>query len=418
MAKDIIRGAHPIEGVVSVDRAKNAVLPILAACLLSPGPSRLIDVPMIEDVDVLIRLMALLGAEVRREDHGFAVQAAKLETVRAPEYLTSRMRASFLLAGPLLARFGRAEIALPGGCAIGARPVDLHLRGFEAMGASIALMDGVIHLRAKDGLDGALIYLDYPSVGATENLMMAATLAHGTTTIVGAAMEPEVADLAAFLEVMGAEISGEGTSTLVIEGKTSLGGAAFTPIPDRIEAGTYLVAAAVTGGDVTVRGVQAAHLASLLYKLRETGSEIEVNEDRLRLKGPKRPRATDVKTYPYPGFPTDMQAPFMVLLAKGEGRSIITETVFESRYGHVEELCRMGARIRIEGRSAVVEGVDSLMGATVRATDLRGAAALTLAGLAAWGVSEVEDCEHLDRGYRNLESKLASLGADIERVAG
>lgn len=418
MAKDIIRGGRPIEGVVTIDHAKNATLPILAATLLSPSASRLIDIPMIDDVDVLLRLVALLGARIRRQDRSFVIDPFEITTLSTPAYLTSRLRASFLLAGPLLARFGRAEIAMPGGCAIGSRPIDLHLRGFEAMGAAIDLREGIIRLEAKGGLTGTRIYLDYPSVGATENLMMAATLASGITTVVGAAMEPEIADLADFLQIMGANVSGVGTSTITVSGVTRLKGAVYTPIPDRIEAGTYLVAAACTGGDVTVKGVRSEHLASVLFKLEEIGCTVEENGDRLRLKGPDRPRPTDLKTYPYPGFPTDMQAPFMALLAMGDGKSVITETVFERRYGHVEELRRMGARIKVEGRSAVVEGVEQLVGAAVRATDLRGAAALTLAGLAAGGMSEIEDAQYLDRGYRNIESKLSSLGADIERVAG
>lgn len=417
MAREIIRGGHPIEGSVVVDNAKNAVLPILAATLLTREPSRLRDVPVIDDVDVLARLMALLGVDIRREDHDLVIVPRGIRMFKAPYYLTSRMRASFLLAGPLLARFGQAEMAMPGGCAIGSRPIDLHLRGFEAMGARVDLKNGMISLRAPR-LEGAFIYLDYPSVGATENLMMAAALAEGTTTLANAAMEPEVVDLGAFLQAMGAEVEGTGTSTVVVRGAPSLKGAVYTPIPDRIEAGTYLVAAAATRGDVTVRGVRSEHLSSVLYKLQEIGCVIEENGDRIRLKGPTRPRPTDVKTYPYPGFPTDMQAPFMSLLAMGDGTSVITETVFENRYGHVEELRRMGARIKVEGRLAIVDGVERLEGASVRAMDLRGAAALTLAGLAADGDTEIEEAEFLDRGYRNLEAKLARLGAEIERVAG
>lgn len=415
MAKEIIHGGHPVEGTVTVDAAKNAVLPILAATLLTEEGVRLKDIPVIVDVDVLLRLLSLLGVTILREGADFLMDASSLTASSAPYYLTSRMRASFLLAGPLLARLGRAEVALPGGCAIGSRPVDLHLKGFEAMGARVELIGGTIRL-AAEGLQGASIYLDYPSVGATENLMMAASLAEGTTVLKNAALEPEISDLSAFLTAMGADIQGAGTGTIVIRGTPVLHGCAYTTIPDRIEAGTYLVAAAATGGDVTVRGVHPEHLRAVLAKLQEIGAKVKEGENSIRLVGPKRATAVDLKTLPYPGFPTDMQAPFMALLARAKGTSVVTETVFENRFRHVEELHRMGARIRVEGRSAIIEGVPELDGAPVRAKDLRGAAALTVAGLTASGETEVQEAELLDRGYRNLEAKLALLGADIERA--
>jgi len=401
---------------VEIDRAKNAVLPILAATLLSQTTTTLRDVPLIDDVDVLLRLMKIIGARIERSGHDIMVSLPTVATFEAPYYLTSRLRASFLLAGPLLGRFGRADMAMPGGCAIGSRPVDLHLKGFEAMGARVDLTQGMIRLRSE-GLRGAEIHLDYPSVGATENLLMAATLAHGTTIITGAAVEPEVVDLGSFLLAMGARIQGVGTHLLAIEGVSHVGGALFAPIPDRIEAGTYLLAGAATGGDVTVRGVVPDHLASVLAKLKEGGCEIEVNGRDIRLRAGERPLATDIRTHPYPGFPTDLQAPFMALLCRGRGRSVIVETVFESRYNHVGELRRMGAHIRVDGQTAIVEGVENLEGVEVRARDLRGAAGLTLAALTAQGESEIRGAEYLDRGYRNIEAKLASLGADIERIA-
>lgn len=416
MPTDIVHGGRRLEGVVEIDRAKNAVLPILAATLLSPATTTLHDVPLIDDVDVLLRLMKIIGARIERSGHDIMVSLPTATTFEAPYYLTSRLRASFLLSGPLLGRFGRADMAMPGGCAIGSRPVDLHLKGFEAMGARVDLTQGMIRLRSE-GLRGAEIHLDYPSVGATENLLMAATLAHGTTIITGAAVEPEVVDLASFLLAMGARIEGVGSHLLAIEGVPHLGGALFAPIPDRIEAGTYLLAGAATGGDVTVRGVVPDHLASVLAKLKESGCEIEVNGRDIRLRARERALATDIRTHPYPGFPTDLQAPFMALLCRGRGRSVIVETVFESRYNHVGELRRMGAHIRVDGRTAIVEGVDELEGVEVQARDLRGAAGLTLAALAAQGESEIRGAEYLDRGYRNIEAKLASLGADIERIA-
>jgi UDP-N-acetylglucosamine 1-carboxyvinyltransferase len=416
MSKIVVRGGGRLEGSVRIEPSKNAILPILAASLLAETPVVFREVPWLDDVDTLVRLLAQMGAVCTRHPGGALTVAVgpRLEPV-APYHLASRMRASFLVAGPLLARFGRARIPLPGGCAIGSRPIDLHLRGFEALGAKVSTHGGEVLIEA-DGLHGADIVLDYPSVGATENVLAAATRADGETRIANAAREPEVVDLARFLVAMGAEVEGAGSDEIRVRGVSRLAGTEFAVIPDRIEAGTFLAAAAITGGDVTVLHARPEHLRPVLAKLAEAGAEVEVRQDRIRLRRRGRLRAVDITTLPYPGFPTDMQAPMMAVLTLADGVSVIRETVFENRFRHADELCRMGARIRVEGRCAFVTGVDELVGAPVQATDLRAAAALVLAGLAAHGLTEILDAEHLDRGYHHLERKLGFLGADIERV--
>ncbi len=411
-----IQGGNPLHGDVRVEASKNAVLPILAATLLTPDPVCLPGVPWLHDVDTLCRVQRALGSEVRREGRDLVVQSVDVNPFGAPEHLVRRMRASFLIAGPLLARFGAARVPLPGGCAIGSRPIDLHLKGLIALGADVQAGNGYMEFRAPR-LHGASIYLDFPSVGATENLLMAASVADGWTTIENAAQEPEVVDLANFLCSLGAEVRGAGTAELRIHGVSRLHGAEYQVISDRIEAGTYLVATAATGGDVTVGPVLPEHLKPLLAKLREAGSEIELSGDAVRLRQRGRLQPIDVKTLPHPGFPTDLQAPLMAALSMAQGTSVITETVFENRFMHVPELRRMGADIKIEGRTAMVTGVSHLTGANLHASDLRAAAALVIAALAAEGKSTIADAYHLDRGYADLEEKFAQLGADIERRA-
>jgi len=413
----VINGGRPLVGRVRIDGAKNAVLPIIAASLLSSRPTTLRDIPWLNDVATACEVIAHLGATTRRSGADLVIDPSGLADVEAPYELVRKMRASFLVLGPLLARLGRARISLPGGCAIGTRPIDLHLKGLEALGAKIVIGHGRIEAVVADHLHGAHIYLDFPSVGATENLMMAAVLACGTTTIENAAEEPEVVDLANFINTMGGRVYGAGTPVIRIEGEPELNGTTYSVIPDRIEAGTFMVAAAITGGDVVLENVVSEHLKPVIAKLGEAG--VIVSEEaggQLRVTAPERPRATDIKTLPYPGFPTDMQAQFMALLTIAEGTSIVTETVFENRFMHVDELKRMGAQIKIEGRSAVVRGQRQLQGASVRATDLRAGAALVLAGLAADGTTEVSGVDHIDRGYIAFDEKLARLGADLKRV--
>jgi len=415
VSKVVVHGGRPLSGRVAVSPAKNAILPMLAASLLAEGEVRLEPIPWLEDVDVMVRLIRHMGVLVRREGSELVLDARAVAVTEAPAHLVRRMRASFLVAGPLLARFGKAVLPLPGGCAIGRRPIDLHLKGLWALGAEVEERADAVCLYARR-LRGADIVLDFPSVGATENLLMAATLAKGTTRIRNAAREPEVEDLAHFLMALGAEIEGEGTGEIVVHGVAGLHGGTYSAIPDRIEAATFLVAGAITEGDVTVTGVLPQHLGALLAKLDEAGVEVEVSESSVRCRrtGPIRPVA--VTTEPYPGFPTDMQAPMLALLTLAEGTSRVRETIFENRFHHAYELTRLGAQVRVEGQVAVVEGVPRLRGGIVRASDLRGAAALVLAALAADGVSEVQDAHHLDRGYHQFERKLAFLGAQVERV--
>ncbi len=410
-----IEGGARLTGTVEVSPAKNAVLPLMAAALLAPGRSRLRRVPRLSDVRTLARLLEHLGAGVEFGDGGLWVDAARVPGREAPYELVKTMRASVLVLGPLVARFGRARVSLPGGCAIGARPIDMHLKGLEAMGARVVLEHGYVEVTARR-LRGARIVLDLPTVTGTENLMMAAALAEGRTLIENAAREPEVEDLARCLNAMGGRVRGAGSSVIEIDGVGELGPMDHLPVPDRIEAGTFLVAGALCGGEVTVRGARADHLDALVAKLKQAGARVDPVEDGLRVRGDGRARSVDVRTGPYPGFPTDMQAQFMALMAVGRGLSVITETVFENRFMHVPELNRMGADIRVEGGSAVVRGVRRLSGARVMATDLRASAALVLAGLVADGTTVVSRVYHLDRGYERLEEKLAGLGARIRRV--
>ena len=417
MERLIIQGGAPLSGMVRVSAAKNAVLPIIVATMLPETPATICDVPDLEDVRTISDVLLSLGVAVEKKGSDLVFDAAGLCGMEASYDLVSKMRASFLVMGPLLAKMGRARIALPGGCMIGSRPIDLHLKAFEAMGAEIEIADGYVEARAPKGLSGASIYLDFPSVGATENIMMAAVLADGRTVIENAAEEPEIVDLATFLSGMGANIKGAGTNVIRIEGVRMLEGISHTPIPDRIEAGTFMMAAAMTGGDVVVDNVVTEHLKPLFAKLREAGVTVELEDvDRVRIVSTGKIRSTDIKTLPYPGFPTDMQAQFMALMTVGNGISAVTETVFENRFMHVDELRRMGADIVVEGRRALVRGVPFLQGAFVRATDLRAGAALVLAGLAARGETEVGELHHIDRGYDHLVEKLKGLGASISRV--
>jgi UDP-N-acetylglucosamine 1-carboxyvinyltransferase len=417
LEKIIVRGGRRLSGTVKVEGAKNAVLPVIAATLLaSDGKSVIRDVPTLSDVYTINQVLRALNAEVEFENNTIVVDASRELKIEAPFEYVRKMRASVLVMGSLLARNGRARVALPGGCAIGSRPIDQHLKGFEAMGATVKVGNGFIEAEAPEGLHGAKIYLDFPSVGATENIMMAAVLAKGTTIMENVAKEPEIVDLANFLNKMGAKVRGAGTGTLRIEGVEMLFGVEHHIIPDRIEAGTFMVASAITGGNVLVRGAVPEHISSLIAKMEEMGVKIEEEEDGLRVIGPETLKAVDIKTMPHPGFPTDMQSQMMALLLRAQGTGMITETVFENRFMHVEEFRRMNAQIKIDGRSVIVNGPSNLQGAEVAATDLRAAAALILTGLVADGVTRVTELKHLDRGYVGFHDKLAALGADIERV--
>jgi len=417
--KLLIRGGTPLEGELRISGAKNAALPILAAALLPQEPVRIGNVPHLHDVTTMIALLGRMGVGVTvGERMQVEVDPRQAREAVAPYELVKTMRASILVLGPLLARHGQADVSLPGGCAIGARPVNLHVEGLKAMGAEIEIEGGYIRARAGR-LRGARIVLDTVTVTGTENLMMAATLAEGRSIIENAAREPEVVDLAGFLNAMGARVSGAGTDTLVIEGVERLHGCSYEVLPDRIEAGTYLVAGAITGGRVRARNARAAHLDAVLAKLRESGAELKVDEQwiEIDMRG-RRPRAVDLRTSPYPGFPTDMQAQFAALNAVADGVSTVVETVFENRFMHMLELRRLGADIRIEGHTAVIHGVPRLSGAPVMATDLRASASLVLAGLVAEGTTEVQRIYHIDRGYECIEEKFGQLGADIRRVSG
>jgi UDP-N-acetylglucosamine 1-carboxyvinyltransferase len=415
--KLIVGGGRQLAGNVKISGAKNAVLPIIAASLLGTTPSRLEEIPDLEDVRTISEVLGHLGVTVTPEEpDSLMIDSSIITSCEAPYELVRKMRASFLVMGPLLARRGLARISLPGGCAIGTRPIDLHLKGFEALGAEIELGHGYIEARAPKGLKGARIYLDFPSVGATENIMMAASLAQGQTILENPAEEPEIVDLANYLTAMGAKIRGAGTNVIRIDGVSQLKGTTHAVIPDRIEAGTYMVAAAITGGDVWIENVLTEHLKPVIAKLKEAGVKIEEHIEGVRVRSGGVPKAVDIKTLPYPGFPTDMQAQLMALMTVANGTSVVTETVFENRFMHVDELKRMGANIKIEGRSAIVEGVASLTGCPVKATDLRAGAALILAGLAASGKTEIGCIHHIDRGYERVVEKFRGLGADITRV--
>ncbi|HZJ58320.1 MAG TPA: UDP-N-acetylglucosamine 1-carboxyvinyltransferase [Clostridia bacterium] len=415
MAKLIVKQSPPLTGKVRIHGAKNSVLPIMAASLLADDICTLEEVPLLEDVYVACEVLKCFGSRVNIWNNTITIDNRGIYLGEAPYELIKKMRASFLIMGPLLARYGRVRISLPGGCAIGSRPIDLHLKGFSALGAEITLGFGYIEAKA-DGLIGNKIYLDFPSVGATENIMMAATLAKGQTIIENAAEEPEIVDLSNFINTMGGNVRGAGTGTIRIEGVESLHGTAHSVIPDRIEAGTFMVAAAMTRGNVLLENALIDHLKPIEAKLKEAGAIILEEGEGIRVKGPDTLNPIDIKTLPYPGFPTDMQAQMMALVALAPGTSIITETVFENRFMHVSELKRLGARIKIEGRSAIVEGVKRLSGTKVRATDLRAGAALVLAGLLAKEETEISEIYHIDRGYYRIEEKLAKLGAPIHRI--
>lgn len=417
MDKIVVKGGKRLTGRVKVEGAKNAVLPVLAASLIaSEGQSVIMDVPTLDDVYTINEVLRNLNAKVAFENNQVTIDATdKLLTEAPPEYMR-KMRASVLVLGPLLARYGYGKVALPGGCAIGSRPIDLHLKGFEAMGARVHVGNGFVEVESDGRLQGGTVYLDMASVGATENIMMAATLAEGTTIIENSAKEPEIVDLANYLNKMGANIIGAGTETIKINGVEKLHGAEHVIISDRIEAGTFMVAAAVTGGDVVVENVLSEHLRPVIAKLREMNVEIIEEDNSVRVIGPKQLKSTDIKTLPHPGFPTDMQSQMMVAMLASEGTSVLTETVFENRFMHVEEFRRMNADIQIEGRSVIVKGPSQLQGTDVQSTDLRAAAALVLAGLTAEGATEVTALEHLDRGYVDFHLKLKQLGADIERI--
>lgn len=416
-----IWGRKPLSGNVRISGAKNSALVLMAGALLCPEPCRLRNVPALADINRMGQVLEALGVKLQRQGDALDIDASTLTTSKAPYELVSQLRASFFVIGSLVARLGSARVPLPGGCAIGARPVDLHVRGLQALGAEVRIEHGIVYADIKGSggkLKGAKIYLDYPSVGATETLMMAATLAEGETIIENAAQEPEVADLANFCRAMGAKIRGAGTNTIIIVGVPRLHTTDYSIIPDRIETGTFLVAGAITRSEISLSPVIPEHLTPVIAKLREMGSEIIFEEpNRLRII-PGELRATDIATLPYPGFPTDMQAQFMTLLSLSEGNSVVSETVFENRMGHVPELVRMGADVRIKGENAIIRGVPMLSGAPVSGTDLRASAALVLAGLAADGETLVKGLHHLDRGYENLEGKLRQLGAKVERVTG
>ncbi|MBG0748054.1 MAG: UDP-N-acetylglucosamine 1-carboxyvinyltransferase [Planktothrix agardhii KL2] len=414
-----IWGRQPLQGHVPISGAKNSALVLMAGALLCSEDCRLRNVPSLADVNSMSEILMTLGVKIDRQGDIIDIKAGELSESQAPYELVSQLRASFFAIGPILARLGVARVPLPGGCAIGARPVDLHVRGLQSMGAEVHIEHGIVHAHvagANRRLKGARIYLDYPSVGATETLMMAATLADGETIIENAAQEPEVIDLANFCRAMGARIHGAGSKTIIISGVPSLHSADYSIIPDRIEAGTFLIAGAITGCEINLSPIIPEHLSPVLAKLKTMGVKIRMEGlNHLSILPGEQLKATDIKTLPYPGFPTDMQAPFMALLTLCEGNSLISETVFENRFGHVPELSRMGADIQVKGNTVLVRGVPLLSGAPVTATDLRASAALVLAALAAEGETTIQGLKHLDRGYEQLEAKLRQLGAKIER---
>jgi UDP-N-acetylglucosamine 1-carboxyvinyltransferase len=418
MNKLIIKGGKKLEGEVDISSAKNSVLPILAATILNGNSCTIENAPMLEDVFVICEVLKSLKADVSIDklNKRVKINTANLFDNEANDELVRKMRASFLIMGPMLGRFGNFKISLPGGCNIGTRPIDLHLKGLSALGAEVSVGHGYVEAKAKK-LRGNNIYLDYPSVGATENIMMAATLAEGETIIENAAEEPEIVDLARFLKAMGAQISGEGTETIKILGVKDFKEVVYKPIYDRIEAGTFMITAAITKSLLKINGIDEIHLKPIIAKLTEMGVAIEISKNSIVVDGRKKLNPIDIKTMPYPGFPTDMQAQMMSLLCTVKGTSIITETIFENRFMHAVELKRMGANIKIDGRSAVIEGISTFTGSEVKATDLRAGAALILAGLTAEGSTTISDIYHIDRGYVSIEEKLKKLGADIERVS-
>ena len=414
MEKIVIKGGIPLSGEVQISGAKNSALPLLFATLLADGESILSNVPALRDINTAVKLLRELGADVAAQDDCYQINTKKIQSVEAPYDLVKTMRASVLVLGPLLARFGQARVSLPGGCAIGARPINLHLKGLEALGAEIKLDHGYVEATAEK-LRGARISFDLPTVGGTENLLMAASLAEGETVLENAAREPEIVQLAEALNSMGAKIEGAGTAIIHIQGVANLKPLKCQVIPDRIEAGTFMIAAAITGGNVLIRGAVREDQEALISKLIETGTTIEPEADGLRVIGPEKLAPVDIRTSVFPGFPTDMQAQFMALMTMAEGTSRISETVFEDRFMHVCELQRMGADIQVDGHSAIIRGSDQMTGAPVMATDLRASASLILAGLASENTTEVSRIYHLDRGYEKIEEKLAALGANIRR---
>ncbi len=417
MGKYLVQKSGPLGGVVEVSTSKNSTLPILAACLLTGDEVRLKKLPKLSDVEIMCELLRSIGAHVETQGEETIIRCDTITSREPPDELVQRMRASFLLMGPLLARFGRARVPLPGGCEIGTRPVDLHLKGFAALGSHIDTHHGALTAEGAV-LRGTTIYLDYPSVGGTENIIMAAALAQGETVLINAAREPEIVDLADFLNAMGGQVQGAGSDTLRITGVPRLHGCVHTPISDRIEAGTLMVAAALTAGDITLTRAIPEHLRPISAKLREGGADVWEEAGSIRVRGAWRAEAVDIKTMPWPGFPTDLQPQAMVLCALSKGTSLVTETVFENRFHHVPELNRMGAEIRIKERCAVIEGCSKLYGAAVRASDLRAGAALLLAGLVADGETTVSGSEHIDRGYEDIAGKLQALGAVVRRISG
>ena len=417
--KLVIKGGKPLKGEVSVTGAKNAAVAILPAAVLSEGVCVIDNLPDIADVNILVTILKSVGAKVDfdKESGTMTIDSTHLDTWCITHRLVKRMRASYYFLGAFLARFGKAEVLMPGGCSIGDRPIDLHIKGFENLGARVDIEYAHLKASAEEGLTGSEIYLDTPSVGATINIMIAAVKAKGTTTIVNAAKEPHVVDVANFLTCMGAKIRGAGTGTIVIRGVEKLHGCSYTIIPDQIETGTLMIAAAATRGDVTLTNVIPAHMDSLIAKMKEMGIKIIESADTIRVVCEERPKAVHIKTLPYPGFPTDLQQPTTVLLSTAQGTSVIRESIFESRFKHISEIRRMGAIVNADDRIAVVEGVNRLTGAQVRATDLRAGAALVIAGLMADGETEIYNIKYIDRGYAHIEDKLRHLGAEIERVA-
>jgi UDP-N-acetylglucosamine 1-carboxyvinyltransferase len=417
MEKLIINGGKRLEGSVSISGAKNSAVALIPAALLADGPVVIENLPHIQDVEIYCELLKEMGADVLFEDDWMEVDGRPMKLMLMPNGRIKKLRASYYLWGALLAKFGEARVGLPGGCDLGPRPVDLHIKGFEALGARVENQNGVMTIRAKNGrLKGARIYLDLVSVGATINIMLAASKAEGVTIIENAAREPEIVDVATLLNNMGAKIKGAGTDIIRIEGVERLRGCRHTIIPDRIEAGTYMIAAAATQGSVTLENVIPKHLESVTAKLREIGAEVLEMDDCIQVNGREFYRAIDVKTSPYPGFPTDLQQPITTLLTLAAGTSVVTDNIYSARFRHVDELRRMGANLKVEGRSAVIEGGSRLNGAKVVASDLRAGAALVIAGLATQGTTELEGLEHIDRGYENLVGKLQSLGADVKRI--
>ncbi len=414
MSEFVINGGNSLQGEVKISGAKNAVLPILAGTVLGGGKSVIDRVPNLHDVQVMKEVLTTLGGEVEFAEGRMIVDTSDLTQCQISEELMRKMRATVFLMGPLVARFGQVKISQPGGCSIGSRPIDLHLKGLKALGVDFNSVHGSLEGKAEE-LTGAEIHLDFPSVGATENIMMAATRAEGKTIIHNAAREPEIVDLQNFLNQLGAKVRGAGTDVIKIEGVEKLHPVTYQVIPDRIEAGTYLLAGAITKGEVIAKNLIPKHIESILAKLTEAGIKVDEDGDKIKVKGVESWQGINVKTLPYPGFPTDMQPQFMALLTLAEGSSVITETIFDNRLKHADELRRMGADIRLEGNSAIIRGADDLSGAAVEATDLRAGAALILAGLAAEGETRVENIYHVDRGYEYLEDKLTNLGADVRR---